>query len=98
MFDINSKVVCTDDRFPTAAKRHLKYFPTKGSIYTVRDIIPAQLATSAHTAGVLLNEIVNPPSPFRPDWGECGFDPGRFREVEETTEVEEEKTFATFTN
>jgi hypothetical protein len=98
MFDINSKVVCTDDRFPNAAKRHLKYFPTKGKIYTVRDIIPAQGYKGDHNVAVLLNEIVNPPSPFRPDWGECGFDPRRFREVDETTEVKEEKTFATFTS
>lgn len=97
MFDVGSKVVCINDTFGYEARRHMEKFPVKGYIYTVRDIIPAQEAGGAHTAAVLLVEVVNPPSPFRPDWGESGFSPERFREVEETEAEEENQTVATLT-
>lgn len=98
MFDINTKVVCIDDNFPPASGRHVRNFPVKGSIYTIRDIIPAQDGSGNHTTGVLLHEIHNPPSPVRPDWGECGFAPQRFREIKTDHAEEEVTTFATFTN
>lgn len=94
MFDVGTKVVCIDDTFSAVHTRHLKSFPVKGHVYTVRDVIPAQEAGGNHTAAILLVEIVNPPSAFRPDWGECGFDPSRFRELEETEQQEENYTLA----
>lgn len=87
--------MCIDDTFSEVHARHIKWFPVKGSTYTVRDIIPAQEVGGNHTAAVLLVEIVNPPSSFRPDWGESGFDPSRFRELEETQEEEVNYTLET---
>lgn len=49
----------------------------------------------ADITAILLVEIVNPPSAFRPDWGECGFDPSRFRELEATQEKATNYTLAT---
>jgi hypothetical protein len=97
MFDLNTKVVCIDDNFNGTHRRHLQSFPTKGEIYTIRDVFPAQEAGGSHTAAVLLHEIVNPPSPIRPDWGECGFLASRFAELEEAIEEVESTTLATLT-
>jgi len=97
MFDLNTKVVCIDDNFNVTHRRHIQSFPTKGEIYTVRDLIHAQEPDGKHTAAVLLHEIVNPPSTIRPDWGECGFLASRFRELDEVTEQAENTTLATFT-
>ncbi len=100
MFEINQKVVCIDDAFGSVHRRHIKEFPIIGNIYTIRDIIPAQEANGSETAAVLLHEIVNPPSPIRPEWGECGFMASRFREIEDMDQAEEMHTAEklTYTN
>jgi hypothetical protein len=82
MFEVGQKVVCVDDRFPRAVLEYLRVLPLKGTVYTVRDVIPAQEWGGGHTCAILLREIRNPPAPHRKEWGECGFDPRRFRPVE----------------
>jgi len=97
MFEPGKTVVCVDDRFPPAVTSYMKALPRKGDTYTVRDIIPAQGWKGDETCAVLLVELVNPPAPHKPEWGECGFSPHRFREVEETTEKAYHETTATLT-
>jgi hypothetical protein len=80
MFDINAKVVCIDDRFPPGINDIFNALPAKGSIYTVRDIVPAQTFKLAPTCGVLLAELVNRPNRHGI---EPGFAPERFRELDE---------------
>lgn len=80
MFDINAKVVCIDDRFPPGINDIFNALPVKGSIYTVRDIVPAQTFKLAPTCGVLLAELVNRPNRHGI---EPGFAPERFRELDE---------------
>lgn len=77
MFDINSKVVCIDDRFPPGINDIFNALPVQGGVYTVRDIVPAQTFQLAPTCGVLLAELVNRPNRHGI---EPGFDPRRFRE------------------
>lgn len=81
MFDVGQKIICVDDCFPEAVLLYLRNLPKKGSVYTVRDVIPAQGWKGAEMCAVLLVEIVNPPAPHRKQWGECGFAPHRFREL-----------------
>ena len=89
MFEIGSKVVCVNGAFPTNARLHAYYrsFPKKGETYTVRDIIPAQGYRGEGTCAVLLAEITNPADDPK-GRGEHGFACERFREVEETGNVE----------
>ena len=89
MFDINSKVVCVDDSFPAGIHDIFNALPSKGAIYTVRDIVPAQDWKLKGTCAVLLHELVNRPNSH-------GIEPGfachRFREptAEELEAVESE--------
>lgn len=96
MFDINSKVVCVDGRFPRAVLNYLRNLPKEGTIYTVRDVIPAQGWNGEGACALLLAEVVNPPAPHRKQWGECGFSHHRFREPTkiELAEVERERATA----
>jgi hypothetical protein len=89
MFDVGQRVVCVEDRFPHAVRNYLRDLPRKNGIYTVRDVIPAQEWGGGHTCAILLGEIHNPPAPHRKEWGECGFDPRRFRPVEEIEQESE---------
>tara|TARA_R110000764_G_scaffold35204_2_gene78720 strand:+ start:2395 stop:2676 length:282 start_codon:yes stop_codon:yes gene_type:complete len=77
MFDLNQKVVCTDDRFPPGINDVFNALPKKGSIYTVRDIVPAQDWKLKGTCAVMMTELVNRPN-------QHGIEPGfqcyRFRE------------------
>ena len=77
MFDINSKVVCIDDRFPSGINDIFNSLPSKGKIYTVRDIVPGIGFDRRETITVLLKELVNKPNKH-------GIEPGfqcyRFRE------------------
>jgi hypothetical protein len=77
MFDINAKVVCIDDRFPAGINDIFNALPRKGSIYTVRDIVPAQDWKLRGTCAVLLRELENRPNQHGI---EPGFQCGRFRE------------------
>ena len=77
MFDINAKVVCIDDRFPAGINDIFNALPRKGSLYTVRDIVPAQDWKLRGTCAVLLRELENRPNQHGI---EPGFQCGRFRE------------------
>lgn len=77
MFDINSKVICVDDRFPSGINDIYNALPKKGTIYTVRDIVPGIGFDHRETITVLIHELVNRPN-------QHGIEPGfqcyRFRE------------------
>jgi hypothetical protein len=103
MFDINSQVICVDDRFDpevttpyvdiATGVTHTPYthLPVKNRIYTVRDIIPAQRIPRAEgeTIAILLREIVNPIQP-RVN-AEPGFASWRFVEPEHLSEYDARK-------
>ena len=80
MFEINQKVVCVDDRFPDGIHDIYNALPRKGSIYTVRDIVPGITFGMNGTAALYLHELVNHPN-------QHGIEPGfvlsRFAELEE---------------
>jgi len=94
MFDINSKVICVDDRFPPGINDIFNALPSKGAIYTVRDIVPAQDWKLKGTCAVMLHELVNRPNRHGI---EPGFATNRFREptAEELANVIEEAEEAT---
>lgn len=85
MFDINTKVVCVDDRFPAGINDIFNALPSKGSIYTVRDIVPGQDWRLKGTCAIYLAELVNRPN-------QHGIEPGfacyRFREMTASDEAE----------
>lgn len=78
MFDIGQKMACVDDRFPAGINDIYNALPKKDSIYTVRDIVPAQDFQLRETCAVLIKELVNLPNRH-------GIEPGfqcyRFREL-----------------
>jgi hypothetical protein len=78
MFDLNTKVVCVDDRFPSGINDIFNALPHVGAIYTVRDIVPAQDWKLRGTCAVMLVELVNRPNMHGI---EPGFQCGRFREL-----------------
>ena len=88
MFDIGQKVVCVDGTFPHSVLNYMRQLPIAGKVYTVRDVKPAQGwqerdgVPGPETCAILLDECRNAPPPHRKQWGECGFDPRRFRELE----------------
>lgn len=90
MFDINTKVICIDDRFPAGIHDIFNALPRKGGIYTVRDIVPAQGFDLKSTCAVLLRELENRPN-------QHGIEPGfqcyRFREPS-TEELANSETVA----
>lgn len=79
MFEVNQKVVCIDAKFPHEVLNYLRNLPNQGGVYTVRDVIPAQGWGGEGACALLLKELRNPPAPHRKQWGECGFNPNRFR-------------------
>ena len=90
MFDINAKVICIDDRFPPGVNDIFNALPRKGSIYTVRDIVPAQDWKLKGTCAIYLRELENRPNRHGI---EPGFATHRFREptAEEISNVNTEK-------
>jgi hypothetical protein len=90
MFDINSKVVCVNDKFPAGINDIFNALPQKGRLYTVRDIVPAQTFKLEGTCAVLLRELENKPNQHGI---EPGFQCSRFREptTEELANVAEEE-------
>jgi hypothetical protein len=89
MFHIGQRVVCIDDRFPgengvfdpTFAER-CPNLPVEGRTYTVRGFVVPYAGYSG-TPGVLLEEIINPPSPYYEGSFEPSFFPSHFRPVTE---------------
>lgn len=95
MFEPNTKVVCVDDSFPDGVRDIFNDLPRKGTLYTVRDIVPGQDWGCQGTVAIYLVELVNLPNMH-------GIEPGfachRFVEPEFLTDTnsvkEEEPLFA----
>ena len=75
-FYVGQKVICIDDKFPRAVLDWCNSLPIAGYIYTIRAMQVGQdRVTGLSNLGLLLEEIVNPPS----GWGcEAGFCHYRF--------------------
>lgn len=78
MFDLGTKIVCVNDRFPPIVSEIFKNLPEFAHVYTVRDIVPAQDWHKNETCAVLLIELPNPPNRHGI---EPGFSCWRFREL-----------------
>lgn len=83
MFEPGAKVICVDDRFPPGILDIFNALPVKGSLYTVRDIVPGAGfggRDKDQQPAVYLVELVNLPNRH-------GIEPGfacrRFVEPEE---------------
>ena len=80
MFEPNQKVVCVDDSRPPGVNDIYNAWPTKGTIYTVRDVVPGIEFSKAETCATYVQELVNTPNRH-------GIEPGfqiiRFREISE---------------
>lgn len=98
MFDVGQKVICIDGSFPEAVLLYLRNLPNEGTVYTVRDVIPAQGWKGEGACAILLREVIDPPAPHRKQWGECGFAPQRFRELQpgEAEALEAKEYFDSF--
>lgn len=89
MFEPGARVICVDDRFPAGINDFFNALPVKNSIYTVRDVVPAQDWRLRGTCAVLLVELVNRQNAH-------GIEPGfqcyRFREptAEEIAAINED--------
>lgn len=95
MFEPGQKVICVDDRFPPGILDIFNALPVKGSLYTVRDIVPGAGfggRDKDQQPAVYLVELVNLPNRH-------GIEPGfacrRFAEPEEVSEHETEYHHAT---
>jgi hypothetical protein len=78
MFDTNTKVVCINDRFPAGVNDIFNALPRKGTIYTVRDVVPAVDWGLQESVAVYLQELKNRPNVHGI---EPGFNCFRFREL-----------------
>lgn len=92
MFDVGTKLVCINDKFDKEMLPHMVSFPSNGSIYTVRDVVPAIDWDMGNTCAILLEELINPPNPYGV---ENGFDSSRFRELEDISVEQSELMEAT---
>lgn len=80
MWEPGQKVVCIDDSFPMGIFDIYNALPSKGKMYTVRDIVPGQDFQLQGQPAIYLEELVNRPNKH-------GIEPGfacrRFREPEQ---------------
>ena len=89
MFETGTKVVCINGKFPQM-HTHMTYtdLPIEGEIYTVRDAVAGWTYRQGRTVALYLQELINPCN----DAGiEFGFDPTRFRELDETENINKKK-------
>ena len=87
-FYVGQKVVCIDDNFDPLWKGpfstgHIPILPTKGSVYTIRRILPDFPFSNSVALGILLEEIVNAEVPLIGGVQEHPFGARRFRPVVE---------------
>lgn len=73
-FHVGMRVVCVDDNFLSHGTRG-EITPSNGGIYTIREITPRY--------AFRLVEIVNKPLEYKQGFGECSFQPRRFRPAHE---------------
>ena len=86
MFELNTKVVCINAKFPAGIRDIMNALPFEGKTYTVRDVVPGSGwggRDKDQQPAVYLVELVNLPN-------QHGIEPGfasyRFRELEEFQE------------
>ena len=86
-FHVGQKVVCVNDRGDTRGFYYEPQLPKRGSVYTIREIVPRG-AYGYDEDGLFLVEIVNPLCihlyPSGPMKGELQFRVSRFRPVRTT--------------
>lgn len=91
MFEPGQKVVCIDDAFPPGIRDIYNALPNKGSVYTIRDVVPGVGPSgnrdNDQQPAVYLVELVNLPNRHGV---EPGFACRRFAEPEEFAERAEE--------
>jgi hypothetical protein len=75
---VGQKVICVDDTF-TALRSFNEILPVKGTVYTVREILPE--ITADRGVGLRLVEIRNKKNHYQGGFLECRFVPRRFRPV-----------------
>lgn len=80
MFELNQKIVCVNDTRPPGVNDIFNAWPSKGKIYTVRDIVPGVQFSMEETCAVYLQELVNTPNRHNI---EPGFKVTRFKEINE---------------
>jgi hypothetical protein len=87
VLSIGQKVVCIDDRRGNAGRYDHETLPQRGSVYTIREIVPCK-DLGYDEDGLRLVEIVNPGgwyvSPSGPVLRELAFRVSRFRPVRTT--------------
>lgn len=79
-FQAGQKVVCIDDSFEDSFA-FLVNTPTKGSVYTVRDVELVVGVTGQKCILLRLKEVVNPVENWDNGRMEVGFFPYRFRPI-----------------
>ena len=95
MFEPDQKVICINDDFPPGILDIFNALPVKGTIYTVRDVVPGSGwlgRDNDQQPAIYLHELTNLPNRH-------GIEPGfachRFAEPEELTETNHEHAYAT---
>jgi hypothetical protein len=80
VYTCGDKVICVDDRFPSAIVDWCDQLPKAGCIYSIRAIQPgSNPITHVRCLGLLLEEIVNPQTL---KGRETGFDYNRFSHID----------------
>lgn len=79
MFEPGEKVVCVNDSFGMGIRDIYNALPKKGTVYTIRDIVPGQDFACKETVAVYLVELVNLPNEHKI---EPGFQCLRFKSLE----------------
>lgn len=88
------KVVCINDKFPSWVPKLYQQLPTKGKVYTIREVCLRRetlRGSESGTIALLLQELLNPPDPTHMEGEELAFRSERFAPLQEKAmEVEEE--------
>jgi len=98
------KVVCINDTFTDFIRAIYTQLPVKGKSYTIREVFLGREKVvkggDTATAGLLLEELQNPPDPFHAGQQELGFSSERFAPLEEvpSEEVKEEEAVSAGTH
>lgn len=99
---VGKKVVCVNGGFPSEVLATYEQIPTRGTVYTVREVTLGReklavfkdgklvingSSDRGNTVRLLLEEIHNPQDPLHPA-AELGFNAERFREVDQSEAAE----------
>lgn len=81
MFEDGTKVVCINGKFSDEVKKVYSALPVQDKVYVIRDAVPGMIIGSGErTVTVYLVGLINPCSP---KGYEYGFNPSRFRPLDE---------------